>query len=195
MLIETAPTPNPNALKFLPGQAVSPKRAWNFANAAATKGVSPLADRLFQVDGVAGVMLGGDFISVTKRDALPWDVVRPAVLGVLLDHYIAGQAVLTPQAANAKAPVSGQAARSPEEQRIVDQINELLETRVRPAVARDGGDITFKGFDFDRGVLTVDMFGACESCPSATATLKQGVERMMQHYIPEVFTVELAPRP
>lgn len=188
MLIETKNTPNPATLKFLPGRGVSPKRNWELASATAAARVSPLAVELFKIDGVEGIMLGGNFISVTKGTRHSWEVVRPTVLQALMQHYIKGTPMFV---ANPTELASAQTGRSysPEAQQIVDQIQELLETRVRPVVVADGGDITFHDFDYDTGELKLNMQGACAGCPSATATLQNGVERLMQHYVPEVFKV------
>jgi Fe-S cluster biogenesis protein NfuA len=141
---------------------------------------SPLAERLFQVDGVTGVFLGGDFITVTKHTDKQWDLLKPALLGVIMEHFIADRPVLSE--AMATAEESGQ-----EDSEIVSQIKELLDTRVRPAVAQDGGDIVFRGFD--RGIVYVNLQGSCSGCPSSTATLRMGIENMLKHYVPEVMEV------
>ena len=180
MFIQTEATPNPATLKFLPGQAVvkgAPRDFRSVEDAAA----SPLAARLFEIKGVAGVFLGGDFITVTKA-AGEWQHLKPAILGVIMDHYLSGAAVIE----ESPAEVS-QEAFDPADSGIVDTIKELLDTRVRPAVAQDGGDITFHGFR--DGVVFLNMKGSCAGCPSSTATLKHGIENLLRHFIPEVTEV------
>jgi Fe-S cluster biogenesis protein NfuA len=185
MFIETEQTPNPATLKFLPGRAVLETASADFADPAAAAR-SPLAERLFQVEGVKRVFLGQDFISVTKAPEKEWFVLKPAILGVIMEHFIAGRPVLLPEsgAPEAEAP-------SGPDGEIVAQIKELLDTRVRPAVAQDGGDITFRSFE--NGVVYLHMQGACAGCPSSTATLKMGIENMLRHYIPEVTEVRPVP--
>jgi Fe-S cluster biogenesis protein NfuA len=141
---------------------------------------SPLAERLFQVDGVTGVFLGGDFITVTKRADKQWDLLKPALLGVIMEHFIADRPVLAEGGATI-------AENDEEDTEIVSQIKELLDTRVRPAVAQDGGDIVFRGFE--RGIVYVHLQGSCSGCPSSTATLRMGIENMLKHYVPEVMEV------
>ena len=181
MFIQTESTPNPATLKFLPGQAVMPSGAADFPNAEASA-ASPLAGRIFAVEGVEGVFLGPDFITVTKREGLDWAHLKPGVLGAILEHYQSGDPVLA-----GDAPKSGHAEHTGPDAAIVGQIKELLDTRVRPAVAQDGGDITFHGFE--RGVVYLHMQGACAGCPSSTMTLKMGIENLLRHYIPEVTEV------
>ena len=176
MFIQTETTPNPATLKFLPGCAVMGQGSANFT-AAAGAGNSPLAQRLFAVDGVAGVFLGGDFITVTKGDK-DWDVMKPLILGAIMDHFTSGQPVME---------ADDGADDDTDDDGVVMQIKELLDTRVRPAVAQDGGDIVFHSFD--EGVVYLHMQGACSGCPSSTATLKHGIENMLRHYIPEVMEV------
>ena len=183
MFIQTESTPNPATLKFLPGQTVLESGTADFP-APESVGPSPLASRLFAVDGVTGVFLGNDFVTVTKADAVDWDHVKPALLGAIMDHFQSGDPVMTGEGA---APAGGHAAHDGEDSEIVGQIVELLDTRVRPAVAQDGGDITFHGFD--RGVVYLHMQGACAGCPSSTLTLKMGIENLLRHYIPEVVEV------
>jgi Fe-S cluster biogenesis protein NfuA len=182
MFIQTESTPNPATLKFLPGQTVLPTGTADFPNAD-NAGASPLAARVFAVEGVSGVFFGTDFITVTKADAIEWDHIKPAILGAIMEHFQSGQPVMGD---GASAP-SGHAEHSGEDSEIVGQIKELLDTRVRPAVAQDGGDITFHGFD--RGVVYLHMQGACAGCPSSTITLKMGIENLLRHYIPEVTEV------
>ncbi|MBM3488500.1 MAG: NifU family protein [Alphaproteobacteria bacterium] len=180
MFIQTEQTPNPATLKFLPGRAVMEAGTANFPTAEAAAG-APLAERLFAVSGVTGVFFGADFVTVTKAPDLEWYVLKPAVLGALMEHLAAGLPVVG--AAPAAEPVA-EAADS----EIVATIKELLDTRVRPAVAQDGGDIVFHGFD--QGVVYLHMQGSCAGCPSSTATLKMGIENMLKHYVPEVVRVE-----
>ncbi len=181
MFIQTETTPNPATLKFIPGRAVMTEGTAQFASADAAEGKSPLAQRLFGVDGVTGVFLGGDFISVTKEGAQDWFQLKPSILAAIMEHYTSGRPVMLTQA----APSSGEAAEGDSE--TVAAIKELIETRVRPAVAQDGGDIIFE--HFEDGVVYLQMHGACSGCPSSTATLKAGIENMLRHYIPEVVEV------
>lgn len=183
MFIQTEETPNPATLKFLPGRDVMGTGTAEFRSEEEAAGKSPLAERLFDVDGVTGVFFGADFITVAKRDDKEWYLMKPAVLGVIMEHFTAGRAVVT------EASDAGHAA-SEEDSEVVAQIKELLDTRVRPAVAMDGGDIVFDSFD--EGVVTLYMRGACAGCPSSTATLKMGIENMLRHYIPEVREVRAA---
>jgi len=179
MFIQTEPTPNPATLKFLPGRAVMDSGTANFTEAAATK-ASPLAERLFALEGVTGVYLGADFITVSKAEDLDWLKLKPVVLAAIMDHFTSGQPVMT-GAAPSNEGVDEQ------DDEVVSQIKELLETRVRPAVAQDGGDIIFHSFE--DGVVYLTMQGSCSGCPSSTATLKAGIENMLRHYIPEVHEV------
>ncbi len=182
MFIQTESTPNPATLKFLPGQTVLELGTADFP-AREAAGASPLATRLFAVDGVTGVFFGTDFVTVTKDDSTEWDHVKPALLGAIMEHFQSGQPVM--QSGHEHA--SGHAAHDGEDGEIVSQIKELLDSRVRPAVAQDGGDITFHGFE--RGVVYLHMQGACAGCPSSTLTLKMGIENLLRHYIPEVTEV------
>ncbi|GAA6209581.1 NifU family protein [Cognatishimia sp. WU-CL00825] len=182
MFIQTESTPNPATLKFLPGQTVLEVGTADFPNSDSAE-ASPLAQRTFAVAGVTGVFLGHDFVTVTKAEAVEWDHIKPAILGAIMEHFQSGQPVL---AKEGSAP-SGHAAHEGEDGDIVEQIKELLDTRVRPAVAQDGGDITFHGFE--RGVVYLHMQGACAGCPSSTVTLKMGIENLLRHYIPEVTEV------
>ena len=178
MFIQTEQTPNPATLKFLPGQTVLEEGTADFTDAETAGARSPLAARLFDVEGVAAVFFGRDFITITKSDAKEWHVMKPALLGAIMEHFTAGRAVMN-------APAEADAAAEDDE--IVSQIKELLDTRVRPAVAMDGGDIVYHGFE--DGVVFLHMQGACAGCPSSTATLKMGIENMLKHYIPEVVEV------
>ncbi|MFT5061863.1 MAG: Fe-S cluster biogenesis protein NfuA [Sulfitobacter sp.] len=182
MFIQTESTPNPATLKFLPGQEVLEMGTADFPNAEVAH-VSPLATRIFAVEGVTGVFFGLDFVTVTKAEAVEWDHIKPAVLGAIMEHYLSGAPVLEGDA----SANSGHAEHTGEDGEIVGQIKELLDTRVRPAVAQDGGDITFHGFD--RGIVYLHMQGACAGCPSSTLTLKMGIENLLRHYIPEVLEV------
>ncbi|MDO5369713.1 NifU family protein [Paracoccus sp. (in: a-proteobacteria)] len=183
MFIQTETTPNPATLKFLPGETVLGSGTADFPDAGRAA-ASPLAQRIFAVPGVAGVFLGSDFVTVTKSDAAIWDQIKPSILGAIMDHYQSGDTVL---AQSQVAASGGHAAHDGPDAEIVGQIKELLDTRVRPAVAQDGGDITFHGFD--RGVVYLHMQGACAGCPSSTLTLKMGIENLLRHYIPEVTEV------
>ena len=185
MFIQTEATPNPATLKFLPGLQVLATGTADFPDIESA-GRSPLARRLFEIDGVARVFLGADFITVTKTDG-EWHHLKPAVLGAIMEHFMAGAPVM--------ANTNGQAEMASEEEffdagdeSIVATIKELIETRVRPAVAQDGGDITFRGFK--DGVVFLHMKGACAGCPSSTATLKHGIQNLLRHFIPEVEQVE-----
>ncbi len=182
MFIQTETTPNPATLKFLPGDVVLGDGTADFPNADAAA-ASPLARRIFAVDGVTGVFLGRDFVTVTKADDAPWDHLKPSVLGAIMEHFQSG----APAIDGAAADISGHASHDGPDAEIVVQIKELLDTRVRPAVAQDGGDITFHGFD--RGIVYLHMQGACAGCPSSTLTLKMGIENLLRHYIPEVIEV------
>jgi Fe-S cluster biogenesis protein NfuA len=181
MFIQTESTPNPATLKFLPGQAVLETGTADFPTPEAAAG-APLPERLFAVDGVTGVFLGTDFVTVTKADGAEWDHLKPALLGAIMEHAQSGAPAL-----GGGEAAGGHAAHDGEDAEIVSQIVELLDTRVRPAVAQDGGDITFHGFD--RGVVYLHMQGACAGCPSSTLTLKMGIENLLRHYIPEVVEV------
>jgi Fe-S cluster biogenesis protein NfuA len=182
MFIETEGTPNPATLKFLPGREVMGDHGTaDFASAEAAER-SPLAARIFALGGVARVFLGGDFITVTQTDDAEWFSLRPQVLSAIMEHFMAGLPVLDGEG-DAEAEEF-----DPADIEIVDQIKELLDTRVRPAVAGDGGDIVFRGFR--DGVVRLHLQGACSGCPSSRATLKHGVENMLRHYVPEVVAVE-----
>ena len=182
MFIQTESTPNPATLKFLPGQTVLEMGTADFQSAAAAE-KSPLAARIFAVDGVTGVFFGTDFVTVTKAEDAAWEHIKPALLGAIMEHYQSGAPVMEGEGGG----TGGHAEHSGEDADIVIQIKSLLDTRVRPAVAQDGGDITFHGFD--RGVVYLHMQGACAGCPSSTLTLKMGIENLLRHYIPEVLEV------
>ena len=182
MFIQTEQTPNPATLKFLPGREVLATGTANFPDAGSAAR-SPLAENLFAVEGVVGVFFGTDFVSVTKEDDREWYLLKPAILGVIMEHFTAGRPVLLDDTAGGDEGHS----EDGEDSEVISQIKELLDTRVRPAVAQDGGDIVFRGFD--KGVVYLHMQGACSGCPSSTATLKMGIENMLRHYIPEVVEV------
>ncbi|MFN4353830.1 NifU family protein [Parvibaculum sp.] len=183
MFIQTEATPNPGTLKFLPGREVLGEgRAADFPTREAA-GRSPLAMRLFAVENVTGVFFGADFITVTKADG-EWQHMKPALLGAIMEHFTSGAPILF---AGGAEDHDGHAAHDGEDGEIVTQIKEILDTRVRPAVAQDGGDITFQGYE--AGVVFLNMQGACAGCPSSTVTLKRGVENMLKHYIPEIVEV------
>lgn len=179
MFIQTEETPNPATLKFLPGRAVAEAGSVDFATPEGAAR-SPLAERLFKIEGVERVFLGQDFVTITKSGQKDWAVLKPALLGVIMEHFVSGQPVLLESGAEA-------GAADDEDDEIVAQIKELLETRVRPAVAQDGGDIIFQSFE--DGVVYLHMQGSCSGCPSSTATLKMGIENMLRHYVPEVLEV------
>jgi Fe-S cluster biogenesis protein NfuA len=182
MFIETEGTPNPATLKFLPGITVMGHSTADFSAADAASR-SPLALGLFALPGVARVFLGSDFITVTKTDEIAWPALKPQVLGAIMEHFVAGRPVI-----EGAADAVSEEATAPEDEEIVAQIKELLDTRVRPAVAGDGGDIVFKGYR--AGIVRLHMQGSCSGCPSSAATLKHGIENMLRHYVPEVVGVE-----
>ncbi|RZJ05565.1 MAG: NifU family protein [Brevundimonas sp.] len=182
MFIQTEPTPNPNVLKFLPGRDVAsdPRDFVNVDEATA----SPLAEALFQLEGVTGIFFGYDYVSVTRDVHGPeWSQMKAPILATVMDHFVSGAPLFRESA-------SGDAAPQGEDSEIVLEIKQLLDSRIRPAVAQDGGDILFDAFDETTGVLSLRMRGACAGCPSSSATLKSGVEQMMKHYVPEVTSVE-----
>jgi Fe-S cluster biogenesis protein NfuA len=179
MFIQTEPTPNPATLKFIPGKTVLGDGTVDYRSKAEAEG-SPLASRLFEIEGVTGVFLGSDFISVTKGDA-EWPHIRPAILGAIMEHYMSGAPVV---AGGAEDQGASAERYDPKDEDTVRTIKELLDTRVRPAVANDGGDITFHGFK--DGVVFLHMRGACAGCPSSTATLRHGIENLLRHFCPDV---------
>ena len=185
MFIQTEETPNPSTLKFLPGREVLPNGSMDFRSEQDAKN-SPLAEALFNVDVVVCVFLSDYFITITKRDDKDWHLMKPGLLGVIMEHFTANRPVIISDDENSKSDNSVK----DEDEDVVLQIKELLYTRVRPAVAQDGGDIVFE--DFTDGTVTVQMRGACAGCPSSTATLKMGIENMLRHYIPEVKEVVAA---
>lgn len=182
MFIQTEQTPNPSTLKFIPGRVVMERGTMDFASAD-TAGASPLARRLFAVEGVERVFFGADFVSITKAADKDWQILKPSILGGIMEHYTSGDPiVLADQVSDGSA--------ADEDDEIVAQIKDLLETRVRPAVAQDGGDIVFQ--EFKDGVVYLHMQGSCSGCPSSTATLKMGIENLLKHYVPEVTEVRAA---
>lgn len=185
MFIQTESTPNPATLKFLPGREVLPHGTADFRDAEAARAASALAGRLFDVPGVKGVFLGFDFITVTK-DGPEWQHIKPAILGAIMEHFMSGQPVMRTEDSGDDDTENEFYDKADEE--IVLTIKELLETRVRPAVAQDGGDITFRGFE--NGTVFLNMKGACAGCPSSTATLKHGIQNLLRHFVPEVQQVE-----
>jgi Fe-S cluster biogenesis protein NfuA len=191
MFIQTQPTPNPATLKFLPGEEVSPATPYEFTSQEEAA-ASPLASTLFGINGVKGVFLGADFVSITKAEDADWAVLKPQALAAIMDHFVSGAPVIA-DAGKAEAAIDEDAViYEGETAEIVAEIKELIATRVRPAVANDGGDIIFRRFDVDTGIVHLSMRGACSGCPSSTLTLKQGVENLLRHYVPEVTAVEAA---
>ena len=189
MLIETELTPNPATRKFLPGRTVMEAGSRDFPNAQAAE-ASPLAEALFATGLVDGVFFGRDFVSVSAAPGVHWDALEPDVLGILLDHFVGGAPLFKPGTA-AGISVKADAAAfadDPADAEIIDQIKELIETRVRPAVAQDGGDIVYRGYK--DGTLYLAMQGACSGCPSSEITLKRGIEGLIKHYVPEVEAIE-----
>jgi Fe-S cluster biogenesis protein NfuA len=192
MFIETETTPNPATLKFLPGEQVmiSGTREFTSEEQAAA---SPLADALFSLGDVTGVFFGKEFVSVTAGPGVDWSALKPQVVAMLLDHFVSGAPLFSgPDASGITVPAADddESGDDPADAEIVAQIKELIETRVRPAVANDGGDIIYKGFR--EGVVYLTMQGACSGCPSSSATLKQGIESLLKHYVPEVSEVRAA---
>jgi len=182
MFIQTEATPNPATLKFIPGKAVLAEGTADFTDKGEAL-ASPLASRLFDIKGVRGVFLGSDFISVTKGDE-EWQHLKPMILGAIMEHYMSG----SPTVAETANDDTGTTSYDPEDEAVVATIKELLETRVRPAVAQDGGDITFSAFR--EGIVYLHMRGACSGCPSSTATLRHGIENLLRHFCPEVQSVQ-----
>ncbi len=188
MFIQTEATPNPSTLKFLPGRTVIQSGTIDFRSLDEAEGKSPLAVRLFDVTGVDGVFFGYDFVTITKTDDQDWQHLKPAILGGIMEHFMTDSPVMTDDVEAGTATGSGQEFFEEGDVEIVDTIKELLETRVRPAVAQDGGDITFRGFK--EGIVYLEMRGACAGCPSSTATLQHGIQNLLKHFIPQVQAVE-----
>lgn len=181
MFIQTELTPNPMTLKFIPGRIVMQKGTADFPNKEKSEN-SPFAKRLFNVDGVEGVFFGSDFITITKNNDSQWELMKPMILGAITDHYTSEDEVMESQNIQ-----DNKNSQKEEDSEIVKQIKELIETRVRPAVAMDGGDIIFD--NFEDGIVYLHMQGSCAGCPSSMATLKNGIENMLKHYVPEVSEV------
>ena len=179
MFIQTEQTPNPQTLKFLPGKVVMDDGTAFFQNIEESSN-SPFAKRLFDVDGVEGVFFGSDFITITKTQSIDWQVMKPLILGSIMDHYNSGDETISKDEKNDNKSLKS----DDKDDDVVKQIKELLDTRVRPAVAMDGGDIVYDSFK--DGIVYLHMQGACSGCPSSTATLKMGIENMLKHYVPEV---------
>jgi len=177
MFIQTENTPNPNAVKFIPGTPVSPNGTFDFRTVEEAMAMSPLAKNLFEIGDVRGVYLGKDFVSVTKGDEADWAQLKPMVLAALMDHAMTGIPAVDENAVKQRQETAS-------DDPIIAQILEILDDRIRPAVANDGGDVEFDRFE--EGVLYLHMRGACAGCPSATMTLKSGIENLMRHFIPEV---------
>ena len=188
MFIQTEATPNPATLKFLPGKEVLVTGTADFRDAASAREASPLAGRLFDIPGVTGVFFGYDFVTVTKEGP-EWQHLKPAILGAIMEHFMSGAPVMAAgsQQAADDAETDGEFYDKADEE-IVVTIKELLDTRVRPAVAQDGGDITFRGYE--NGTVFLNMKGACAGCPSSTATLKHGIQNLLRHFLPDVREVE-----
>jgi Fe-S cluster biogenesis protein NfuA len=187
MLIHTEQTPNPSTRKFLPGRPVMEAGTRDFPEAESAE-ASPLASALFDTGMVEGVFFGRDFISVTAAPTVEWNQLEPEVVGIMLDHFVTGAPLFTPGSASGIHVAAESFDEDPADAEIIHQIKELIDTRVRPAVAQDGGDIIYKGYRDGR--LYLAMQGACSGCPSSTITLKRGIESLIRHYVPEVETVE-----
>jgi Fe-S cluster biogenesis protein NfuA len=183
MFIQTEPTPNPATLKFLPGRTVLPSGTLDMRDVEAAA-QSPLAERLFAIAGVSGVFFGSDFIAVTKANG-EWQQLKPAILGAIMEHFMSGAPIVRGE--DAVATATADEFFDAKDSETVATIKELIEARVRPAVANDGGDITFRGFK--DGVVYLDMKGACSGCPSSTATLRHGIQNLLRHYLPDVVEV------
>jgi len=182
LFIQTQGTPNPNAMMFVPGVPVTPDASTVEFSSGSKAHASPLARRMFRVDGVCNVMYGPTFVSITKDEETSWEILKPQIFGLITEFYMSGEPLLTGDSAPSDTAIQ------PEDDEIVATIKELLDTRIRPIVQEDGGDIEYCGF-FD-GIVKLKMKGACSSCPSSEATLKDGIENMLQHYVPEVLSVE-----
>lgn len=188
MFIQTEPTPNPSTLKFLPGLKVMPNGTMDLRSAQDAE-ISPLARRLFEIEGITGVFFGDDFIAVTKADG-EWHHLKPTILGTIMEHFTKGDPIIDGEKTEHSEESSGFGPSTEfdeADRELVDQITELIDTRVRPAVAQDGGDIVFQ--KYDEGIVYLHMQGACAGCPSSTMTLKHGIEKLLQHFVPEVIEV------
>lgn len=187
LFIQTQQTPNPSSLMFFPGQPVMEIGSADFPNARAAM-TSPLAKALFRIDGVTRVFFGSDFVTVTKADEQPWEFLKPEIFAAMTDFYSASQPLFT----DAKSATASDTVIHEDDDETVAMIKELLDTRIRPAVQDDGGDIEYRGFDAESGIVTLKMQGACSGCPSSAVTLKSGIENMLMHYVPEVKGVKEA---
>lgn len=185
MFIQTEATPNPATLKFLPGRTVMPEGTLDMRDASLAE-KSPLAQKLFRIDGVSGVFFGYDFVTVTKQQG-EWQHLKPAILGAIMEHFMSGQPIVLPEHAGL-ATEDEQEFFDPADTKTVETIKDLLESRIRPAVAGDGGDITFRGFK--DGIVYLAMKGSCSGCPSSTATLKHGIQNLLKHFLPDVREVQ-----
>ena len=183
MFIQTEPTPNPLTLKFLPGRVVMEEGTAFFQNKSDCSN-SPLASRLFSIEDVRGVFFGSDFVTITQKENSDWQILKPMILGAIMDHYNSGEQTIIDSEDDSENDATTLTESENENSTIIKKIKELLDTRVRPAVAMDGGDIVFQGFE--EGIVYLHMQGACSGCPSSTATLKMGIENMLKHYVPEV---------
>ena len=183
MFIQTEPTPNPLTLKFLPGRVVMEEGTAFFQNKSDCSN-SPLASRLFSIEDVEGVFFGSDFVTITQKENSDWQILKPMILGAIMDHYNSGEQTIIDSEDDSENDAITLTESANENSTIIKKIKELLDTRVRPAVAMDGGDIVFQGFE--EGIVYLHMQGACSGCPSSTATLKMGIENMLKHYVPEV---------
>ncbi|WP_455478031.1 NifU family protein [Bartonella sp. B10] len=192
MFIQTETTPNPATLKFLPGRTVLSEGVLEFRTQEEADQSSPLAAKLFNIPNVSSVFLGHDFITVTKKEG-EWQHLKPAILGTIMEHFLSDDPIITTHATTkAQIHALNEEFYDEKDLNIVEIIKELIETRIRPAVANDGGDITFRGFE--NGIVYLNMRGACAGCPSSTATLKHGIENLLRHFIPEVLGVEAMPQ-
>jgi len=190
MFIQTEATPNPKTMKFLPGRVVIENGVEEFLTLKEAQERSPLAEKLFAIPDVCSVFFGYDFITVTKKNG-QWEHLKPAILGTIMEYMMSGMPIMATLEASSFRPDEEEFFAA-EDQETVDMIKELIRTRVRPAVAQDGGDITFRGFE--NGVVYLNMRGACSGCPSSTATLKHGIENLLRHFVPEVHGVEAMPQ-
>ncbi|MEM7617411.1 MAG: NifU family protein [Pseudomonadota bacterium] len=190
MFIKTEDTPNPETLKFIPGQIVSPNKNYSFNDLSDAKNISPLAIALFETDLVKTVFFGDEFISITKLPEHNWDFIKAEILSVITEHFLSGQpTIIADQIAGEESGQQHDDAAD-DDSEVVKEIKGIIDQKVRPAVAQDGGDIIFRGFNEETGVVLLEMQGACSGCPSSTITLKNGVERLLNHYIPAVTMVE-----
>ena len=188
MFIQTAETPNPNTLKFMPGQELHTESPVNITSQQEAASKSPLAAELFKIKDVAGVLIGQDFIAVTKTEDQKWEHIKPHILNTIMEHIIAGKPCINKSATNNQQSDQQSTTYTEDEESIIAQIKEIIDTQVRPAVAQDGGDVAY--IKFEDGIVHLKMKGACSNCPSASVTLKQGIKNLLTYYIPEVIDVE-----